>query len=292
MPLLIGVPLICLYVLVFKIENGLAHGIAVTVYGLLSISDLFHHLWYIIGYIWLIFLAPYLNIVLIRLQKWEFRNLIIFSSVIFVGLSSLDDFVGSRFLYGYTFNSFGEQGTYNIVLFIILYMIGGYISKYAITCRYPLPKFMCIGVVLTVLTFWYSHLGGPASIIKLSLGIETKYEIKLYEAFLKYNNFFVLMMAYYLFMFFKQLNFKSPFINKIARGTYSGYIIHMIVLSMLYLVIHKIFNVETEYPFYSVKALSPSWHILIAVCTSLLSLTIGYLIDCLINHSHSRHAAR
>lgn len=278
-PLLWCIPLIAMYILIFHQERGLIKNVLATGWSFVKVLDLFGHLWYIVGYIWILLLAPFLNRITKGLSKMQYQYFIILISILLVGLSSINDFFGLRFVYGYTFNSFSEQDSYNIVLFIPLYFIGGYISKFDIHIRRPLMKFLLMGVLVTAFTFLYSYTGGIKTMGRTLMGMDAHYAFSFYEAFCKYNNIFILLMSYFLFMTFRQMDFKSKVINTVAKGSYTGNLVHMVVLSLIYFIICHIVEAEVEYPFYTVKTLPRYSHVIIGVVCATISLLIGMSID-------------
>lgn len=284
-PLLWCIPLIGVYILIFHIEKGLIKNVLSIGWSLVKISDLFGPLWYIVGYIWVLLLAPFLNRIVKDLSRAQYRYFIILISILLVGLSSINDFFGIRFVYGYTFNSFSEQDSYNIVMFIPLYYIGGYISKYDVHIHRPLLKYLFWGTAVTALTFLYSQAGGIKTVGKTLMGIDAGYSYSFYEAFCKYNNIFIILMAFYIFMTFRQINFKSTIINTIAKGSYTGYLLHIVVLSLIYFIICHIVEAETEYPFYTVRTIPIYFHFIIGIVCAVISLLIGMGIDRMIGFS-------
>lgn len=281
-PALWCIPIIGIYIVIFHLNKGPLKAIAYTTYSLFAIRDLFDHLWYIIGYLWILFLAPFINKSVNTITQKEYKNLIIVASFVFVFLSSINDFFGIQVIYGYTFNSYSEQKSYNIILFIILYLIGGYVCKYNIKTRAPFLKFLLISIIVAFFGYMYSLKGGPIIILKQLFGYNPMNELKLYEAFFKYNNIFIILMAYYLFMGFNQLKFRLTIINKFARHTYTAYLLHIVIISMLYYLICSFFNIEAQYPFYTVKSLPPITHIVIGLLSAIISLLLAYGIEKLI----------
>lgn len=165
--------------------------------------------WYIVLYIALIIIAPYLNYLINNLTKMQFRNLIVVMFIIFslwntvfdLGFSLLDiKMIGVS-----TITSNGSQGGYNIVNFVFLYFIGGYISKYSVVMK---RSFLVIIYVCTL-------------ILTILLGNFT------YSCW-NYDNVLVIIMSISFFLIWNQsieLGNKKV-INIIAKGTIGVYILH------------------------------------------------------------------
>lgn len=167
LPVLQYLPMILIVVIVFF--NLKMHEIAKLLYSFISLTGLFFHLWYLVGYVFMFLLMPYMNIIIKKINKKQSLILIIILGSILIFLSSIDDIVGFRLFYGYTGRSFTEIGAFNIVNFVPLYFVGATIGKYEIKIRHTLIKFIFVGIIVVLLTSLYSNGYLPVAFLKAFL---------------------------------------------------------------------------------------------------------------------------
>ena len=247
-----------------------------TLYNLLTCNDLFFHLWYVICFVLLLLLIPYINIIISNINRKDYKKILIYTSVLYILSSSINDFVGYDFLYGYTGKSFTDMGCFNFIIFIIMYLIGGYIGKYSISVRRPGLIFIILSSLTAGLTYWYSFTGGFKFLVKEMLGYEAQYEsYHFYEAFCKYNNVLVVLMTIFLFLYFKDLKIKNKFINKLSNGVYGGYLIHTCFLSFVFYLYQADNSV---YPYYNYNISSVG--VLFSLCFIIYILSLSSSLFC------------
>lgn len=149
--------------------------------------------WFVIIYIILYLLIPYLNKLINYLNQKDFRLLIIIGVVFFN--------IWPTFFNKLTVSDDG----YGIINFIILYFIGAYIKKYKDHYSSKI-KPLTIYFVCSIITMLLSFYAGRA---------------------FSYNTIFSLIGSISFFLIFKNLNIKTnKVINLLASYTFSIYIIH------------------------------------------------------------------
>ena len=159
--------------------------------------------WFLKSYLVLYLLSPYVNMVLERLQKREFGiYLLILCFIVFY--------------LGGVFNSSIGEGR-GIVAFVLSYSIGRYIRIYfphLISYKlFKMNAFLPYLLACLLLIILYGTL--PA---KMSKGVN--------HFFFKYNSIGLYFMSVLYFLSFKQLSFKSRFINYTAKSVLAVYLIH------------------------------------------------------------------
>lgn len=168
-------------------------------------------IWYFItDYIFLMLFAPFLNIVLQKLTKNQYRILLLITGFImsiwlFVG--SIDITKPIFTLYGHTDLAAGK----NVFSFMFMYIIGGYISLHCKLHEKPKAKYL----VFTLICLYANYL--IYTLFNGVIGCETVTFI--------YTNPFVILVAVFMFMFFKDLHFKSKIINTLGGTTLGVYAI-------------------------------------------------------------------
>lgn len=156
---MIYIPIIYIYSVAFSYkEIGFGKAIALNIYNIFTLGGPFFHLWYMVCYVVLFLLVPYINICIAKITKTQHIMLIVFSSLIFVVLSSINDFYGMQIIYGYTGLSFTQMGVFNFTTFFTMYFIGSYIGKYYPNIKVPLLFFFITSMVTYSLTILYSGI--------------------------------------------------------------------------------------------------------------------------------------
>lgn len=178
--------------------------------------------WYITIYFVLCIISPLLNIIIEKLNRNQFKGMLITAISMFYILPIISYCINSP--------TITADAGYGIVNFICLYFIGRYIRLYYKDSKSKL--FYGGGFILASLSlFLANHL------LTLIFGFY-------FNSFLSYDTIFVLTSAYMLFMLFKNIQLKSNIINNLAKYSIVAYIIHMHPTFIDYL-FNKIFNIQS-----------------------------------------------
>ena len=173
---------------------------------------LFSQEWYFLtDYILLCLFAPFMNIALQRITKYEYQILLILTSVVmslWLCLSNLEPFWD-------VLRDNGHDGLFtgkNVFSFMYIYMIGGYIGLYG--KKRKIPQFL--------------YLFGAFFCVIINYFIWTRFdEFLTYEdVAMSYANPLVVLTAVFALSFFKDLHFYSRVVNVIASTTIGIYAIH------------------------------------------------------------------
>ena len=186
--------------------------------------------WFIITYLVLYVLSPYINKLVNSLKIQDFKKLVLILVFIFMIyqtiLTYLNIFIPTH---GWAANvSVETDRGYTVINFIILYLIGGYIRK----AKYnpSAKKSIFVYLVSTILIFlsWYLLFHG---------GYKDFSNIQY-----SYNNIFVVVSSTFLFIIFNKFKIKnSRIINFISKH---NIIIFILSTSNLYLPLYQILGVE------------------------------------------------
>ena len=152
--------------------------------------------WFIIIYILLYILTPFINIVIKNINQKQFKFLIIFMIIAF---SVYPTFLS---------NTTVKDNGYGIINFIMLYLIGAYISIFGCNKR-NIFIYFAIYVLMQLITY-----------------ILSTHKLVVLGAFV-YNSIFNVIGAVALFTAFSKLKIQSNIINKLAKHTLGIYIIHV-----------------------------------------------------------------
>ncbi|MBQ4155399.1 MAG: acyltransferase [Clostridia bacterium] len=167
--------------------------------------------WYFLSsYIFVMLLAPFVNIALTSITKKQYQVLLVISGFIM----SIWLYLGSIDFFRYVANDYGHDGILagkNVFSFLFMYVVGGYIGMH--TNKNPKPKFRYLIFALA------SLLANYYIFTRLNDVLGYKYAV------LPYANPFVIMVSVFMFMFFKDLHFKSKIVNAIGGATLGIYAI-------------------------------------------------------------------
>lgn len=159
--------------------------------------------WFISGYMALMFLYPFINIGIKALSKRQLELLII----TVLSLIVWSNVVPSGFL-------FINHG-YSLTHFIFIYILSAYVRLY---WDYKINKYV----------FLVGYLVCALGITGIIIPLYMIGRIDLWQSIVgDYSFVGVVIESFCLFMFIKDINIKSKFINKIAPLTLSVYLIHM-----------------------------------------------------------------
>ena len=169
--------------------------------------------WFISCYFVLCTVAPFLNSLVEYLSKKEFKNLLLFCSIIFYGWAT--------FNYILNFRQFVPDFGGGIINFTILYLIGRYIRLHGLKV-YSSLSYLSIFIGNTILMVFSELLFSSF----LHFG---------FTSFENINSVFVVINAVSLFLIFKNLHFHNKCINILAMYCLAVYIIHCNDIGMTFL---------------------------------------------------------
>jgi len=204
------IPLICLSPLLFMI-NVMVSGFSIETIKQfinmgLTLNGSFHHLWYIVGYIFIIIITPLLTKGIESYSKKNF-TLLLLTMYILIGISELVQILEGIVIFRGMFSN-------NLIYFITMYLTGYYINKYDLKVSKIISFIMII--LITGINYEIFLRENP---INAPINFMT----------IVYNfQLFNMLLSISIFLFFKLLKMKSyKGINYIARLTYGAYIVHV-----------------------------------------------------------------
>lgn len=164
--------------------------------------------WYFLSlYILVVLFSPFLNVVLCKLEKKQYQFLLLICFILFsvwptfsiikpfdsiISVTQIVDLFGGK--------SFGS--------FIFMYIIGGYIKRFTPQLKKPKFIYLLAFIILCLADFGCNFYSGYS------------------RAFGIMNGPFVVAESAFLFMFFKDIDFKSKIINLFGGTTLGVYAIH------------------------------------------------------------------
>lgn len=174
--------------------------------------------WFMVAYIGLFILIPYLNKIVVGMDEYQYRKLII---VLIVLLSIVPTFF-NKVCY--------NDGGYGVLSFIMIYFIGGYLKLHYKAERSKIYYFAVYILCTTA-----------ATILMISNIIDSTDG---WWTYWNYNDILIVVGSIGLFLFFEKMNIKSNrIINYLATFTFPIYLIHT-DLSVRVLIYKTIFKCD------------------------------------------------
>ena len=165
--------------------------------------------WFVSEYILLYLVYPYINVALHNITRQQYRNLIIIIAITFTLVPTL-------------IPNFGSYGWYGqLVVFILYYLIGGYIRLYGTKHECLLGTFLTISgaALMAVVIFYYDYMGAT-----------THNQQFYHNSFINIAGQFspsIVLMATGIILLFKNMHLgHNRLINTIAATTFGVYLIH------------------------------------------------------------------
>lgn len=173
--------------------------------------------WFVIIYIALYMVSPFINVLINNINKTTFKSLLTVCFVIFSIYPTLVDVISElagKSIYGLsTIGMYGSQWGYSIVNFILCYLIGAYISKYYDLKINKSKNIILILICSLILLIW--------SLVNDRIGFIVE------KSAFAYCNPIVIVESTLIVILFKNMEFRqSNLINKLASGAFVTFLLH------------------------------------------------------------------
>ena len=169
--------------------------------------------YFVILYSVLYILSPYINVLLEKIRKQDFKKLVLWLIGLFSIWTSLVDLLEN--IVGHTFDGlstvgmYGSQYGYSIVNFVLLYFIGAYIRVNKIQLK---KRTAAISILVLLCVMFFVSL--------------LEHKIGLAESVWNYNNPLVIVMAILVLLLFMNFNYCNRGINELAKGAFTCFLFH------------------------------------------------------------------
>lgn len=181
----------------------------------------FPNLWFLVMYIALYLLAPYLNVLIEKLNQQNHRKLLLLLFVMF----SIIPIITYQ-------NTFTNDG-FTIIQFIFLYLLGAYLKKYPTSQNihfknYSSKKKIIIFSFLFVVLGFFNYLlfFFSKTILEMNPGEFITYICNAIKSCsYLYSNPIIIIQSVCYFLIFENFNFKNKLINYISNSLFATYII-------------------------------------------------------------------
>lgn len=203
---IIGFVFQCLFFSIFVttilwLIKGMPHLDMRSIAGTLFLGKSYY--WFVKSYLLLYILAPALNSFIDNSDKRKTGLIILLFFII-------------MFVYGWSDSMPEFQQGYSSTSFIGLYLLARYVRKYCSNlCSWPAVRYVLIYIASSL----------TLAIIYLIL-IRLKASYRIYSCVFSYDNPLVIAGAMSLVLSFAKMNFHSSIINKVAKSSFSVYLLH------------------------------------------------------------------
>lgn len=157
--------------------------------------------WFMSVFLVLYLFTPYVNKLLKSISKKDFHNLLFILILVFIIWPSLPKF-----------RPIDNQGGYSLYSFLLLYIVGAYISLYH--KEKSLNKYTLISIYIL------------SSILLCVFNVTISRIVGYNWGWYSYNFILIFISSLSLFLFFKEINIKNTVINKVGSLTLGIYLIH------------------------------------------------------------------
>lgn len=179
--------------------------------------------YFVVLYTVLYLISPYINKLLNSLDKNALRKFIFILLLIFSVYATFTDVIGEmkgEICKGMSpIGSYGNQYGFNIINFILLYIVGAFIRKEHDTVDNLLGKPFIIPCIVLCIVAW-AYMDDALNVV----GLRSAW---------CYHNIFVISLALSMFIIAKRLSLNSQLINRLAKSSFTCYILHGYILKFM-----------------------------------------------------------
>ena len=180
--------------------------------------------YFVILFITLYILSPYLNKILRGFSSYEWKVYVIIVMSVFSCYAVFVDFYGEimgKEWFGLSpIGAWGNQQGFTIVNFIILYSLGAYLRCNNLMNKLSLKKALLIFIGCIIVCFLWAELNCTLPMH----GLRSAWV---------YHNPFIILMAVSIFVVFSKLNIKNKIVNNLAKAAFMCYIVHTQILGLI-----------------------------------------------------------
>ncbi|WP_430203904.1 acyltransferase [Paenibacillus illinoisensis] len=168
------------------------------------LAIIFNEYWFVTVFFVLLILSPYINKLIESLDTKEYRKLL----VILFFVCCFWEFILNKDII-----VIGTNRGYSLIYFIFLYLLGGYIRKFGSLFKVANKNMYLLSYFLVALV--------NSFIICIQV-VNQESISKWYW----YNSPLVILMSYFLFQYFKNINLKTYKINFVSKFVFGIYLVH------------------------------------------------------------------
>lgn len=180
--------------------------------------------YFVVFYITLYIISPYLNNIFTAFTKAQWNKFIITMYITFsvypTGVDLLEEILGREFMGLSNIGAWGAQQGFNVLNFILLYFVGAYLRYNPISKKIPIWKqLISVGITVLVIFVWFLFT------TKLT-------RLELSSAWV-YHNPVVILLSALLFILFNSFSFSNRIINELAKASLTCFLFHGMLLQYM-----------------------------------------------------------
>lgn len=180
--------------------------------------------YFVVLYIVLYFLSPYINVMLNHLDSQQWRKLLLTLLLLFsvyaVCVDLYNEILDTERMGMSPITAWGNKQGFNIVNFVLMYIIGAYIRRQS-----PFKKVKSRFLVLAIV--------GNTLIISLWAFVNTLLSKHGLRSAWVYHNPLVILQAVLFFILFSRLTFQSTIVNNLAKASFTCFLFHGYILGLI-----------------------------------------------------------
>jgi len=184
--------------------------------------------YFVVLYITLYIISPYINIAINKLSRKLFLSFICTVFILFSIYPTLMDtyqnILHSQVMGVSTIGAWGQQHGYTIVNFSLCYCFGAMLRKGDLMISKPKRKYS-LSIIVSVACIYLSY--------KVGLFCSNNSQTLVESNALSYSNPFVIILSYSSLGLFSQMSFHSRIINILAKAAFVCYLTNLVVLPQL-----------------------------------------------------------
>ncbi len=218
--------------------------------------------WYFTSYFCLFFFIPFINKMLVSLNKRQTSILIFLIFILFSIINLVQQMISN--------DAFSVASGYSPLWLAVLYILGAYIRRYNVLSS--LKKRWCAVSYFVCILLTFVGMVGTKYFTKQIFGAS-----KAYDIFINYNSLFIVLMAVSLLLLFSKLTFPRPICKALAflsPLSFAVYIIHEHHVFKDYFITNRFSYLSNENAFVLIGSVLIAAIIIFAVCILIEALRV------------------
>lgn len=181
----------------------------------------FWNYWFVICYLALYLLSPWINKLISVMDKKEYKRLLLVMFLLFAIIPFVTDQVVL------------QNNGFTVIQFVFMYFLGGYLKKYPVNDSYHLKNWSNHKKQLFYILLFFCFCSCNYLILRFSrilIGVDNSFLKEIGKYLLDGNNMYsnplIVLQSLFYFLFFSTLNFKNRKVNFVSKVVLDVYFVH------------------------------------------------------------------
>lgn len=178
--------------------------------------------YFIILYIALYLISPYINIIFSKFSKNNWNVFMLTALLLFsvwpTLIDLMEEIAGHELMGLSTISRIGSAAGFNIVNFILLYIVGAYLRKCGIKDKYNKNSILIPSILICVFLIFIWAL------------VNERMQLFGLRSAWNYHNPLVIMLAAMIFIVFSNMKFYTKWVNELAKAAFTCFLVHNYLL--------------------------------------------------------------